>query len=92
MCDFGLIMENKPENYDYNLDRDEIKLFEKGVLKTYEPNDYVLIEDVQRVNENSKVRCVGMTFETRPDFCKKEHINRMLDFGVTKRSDRDTAG
>lgn len=71
MCDFGLIMENKPENYDYNLDRDEIKLFEKGVLKTYEPNDYVLIEDVQRVNENSKVRCVGMTFETRPDFCKK---------------------
>lgn len=84
MCDFGLIMENKPENYDYNLDRDEIKLFEKGVLKTYEPNDYVLIEDVQRVNENSKVRCVGMTFETRPDFCKKEHINRMLNFGVTR--------
>ena len=26
----------------------------------------------------------GMTFETRPDYCKKEHINRMLDFGVTR--------
>jgi len=84
MCDFGLIMENKPTNYDYNLDFDEIRSFEKGVLKSYPPNDYVLIEDVQSVNENSKIRCVGMTFETRPDYCKKEHINRMLDFGVTR--------
>ncbi|WP_405293831.1 tRNA uridine(34) 5-carboxymethylaminomethyl modification radical SAM/GNAT enzyme Elp3 [Methanobrevibacter sp.] len=84
MCDFGLIMENKPTNYDYNLDYDEIRMFEKGVLKTYPPNDYVLIDDVQSVNESSKVRCVGMTFETRPDYCKKDHINRMLEFGVTR--------
>jgi elongator complex protein 3 len=84
MCDFGLIMENKPTNYDYNLDYEEIRSFEKGVLKTYPPNDYVLVEEAQRANENSKVRCVGMTFETRPDYCKKEHINRMLDFGVTR--------
>ena len=84
MTDFGLIMENKPTNYDYNMDPVEIRSFEKGVLKTYPPNDYVLISDVQTANENSKVRCVGMTFETRPDYCKKEHINRMLDFGVTR--------
>ena len=84
MTDFGLIMSNKPTNYDYNLDYDEIRSFEKGIMKTYPPNDYVLIEDVQKVNEDSKVRCVGMTFETRPDYCKKEHINRMLDFGVTR--------
>ena len=84
MCDIGLIMENKPTNYEYNLDYDEIRSFESGDLKTYAPNDYVLIDDVQKVNENSKVRCVGMTFETRPDYCKKEHINRMLDFGVTR--------
>ena len=84
MCDFGLIMENKPTSYEYNLDYDEIRSFENGILKTYPPNDYVLISDVQGVNENSKVRCVGMTFETRPDYCKKDHINRMLDFGVTR--------
>ena len=84
MCDFGLIMENKPDNFEYNLDYDEIRSFEKGILKSYPPNDYVLIEDVQKVNEDSKVRCIGMTFETRPDYCKKEHINRMLDFGVTR--------
>ena len=84
MCDFGLIMENKPTSYEYNLDYDEIRSFENGILKTYPPNDYVLISDVQGINENSKVRCVGMTFETRPDYCKKDHINRMLDFGVTR--------
>ena len=81
MTDFGLILENKA---DFEIDKPLIREFEKGVLKTYPPNDYVLIDDVQLANENSKVRCVGMTFETRPDYCKKEHINRMLDFGVTR--------
>lgn len=84
MTDFGLIIENKPQNYEYNMDPEEIRSFEKGILKTYPPSDYVLIDDVQSANENSKVRCVGMTFETRPDYCKKEHINRMLNFGVTR--------
>lgn len=81
MCDFGLILEN---NAEFEIDKALIREFEKDILKTYPPNDYVLIDDVQLTNENSKVRCVGMTFETRPDYCKKEHINRMLDFGVTR--------
>ena len=81
MCDFGLILEN---NAEFEIDKALIREFEKNILKTYPPNDYVLIDDVQLTNENSKVRCVGMTFETRPDYCKKEHINRMLDFGVTR--------
>lgn len=57
---------------------------EKVDVKTYPLNDYVLIEDVQKVNEIANVRCIGMTFETRPDFCKKEDINRMLKMGVTR--------
>lgn len=35
-------------------------------------------------NESSKNRVVGMTIETRPDFAKKEHINRMLELGATR--------
>lgn len=35
-------------------------------------------------NENSEVRCVAITFETRPDWCRREHIERMLSLGVTK--------
>lgn len=52
--------------------------------KIYPPNDYVLLEDVQKLNESSAIRCVGMTFETRPDYCKIEDVNRMLTMGVTR--------
>ena len=81
MTDFGLILEN---NAEFEIDKPLIRELEKDVVKTYPPSDYVLIDDIQLANENSKVRCVGMTFETRPDYCKKEHINRMLNFGVTR--------
>lgn len=55
---------------------------ENKKLKRY--GNYVLIDDVQKANENSKVRCVGMTFETRPDYCKEEHVDMMLKMGVTR--------
>ena len=42
------------------------------------------VNEVQAANEVADVRCVAITFETRPDWCRKEHINRMLDLGVTK--------
>ena len=42
------------------------------------------IHEVEDANEISAIRCVAITFETRPDWCKKEHIDRMLEYGVTK--------
>ncbi len=42
------------------------------------------LEDVQNCNETSRVRCVGMTFETRPDYSKTEDVDRMLQMGVTR--------
>lgn len=38
----------------------------------------------QRSNEKAKVRCVAMCIETRPDYCKQSHINKMLRFGATR--------
>ena len=35
-------------------------------------------------NETSAIRCVAITFETRPDWCRREHVDRMLHLGVTK--------
>lgn len=49
-----------------------------------EITDFVYLRDVQKSNENSQVRCVGMTFETRPDYCKIPDVDRMLDMGVTR--------
>jgi len=42
------------------------------------------IETVQTDNESSAVRCVAITFETRPDWCRREQVDRMLHLGVTK--------
>jgi elongator complex protein 3 len=39
---------------------------------------------IARENERSPVRCVAITFETRPDWCREEHVERMLALGVTK--------
>jgi elongator complex protein 3 len=48
------------------------------------PKEFAYLEDVQKINEGSPVRCVGMTFETRPDYSKTEDVDRMLQMGVTR--------
>ncbi len=45
---------------------------------------YKSLEEVQRRNESAKVRSAGITFETRPDWCRREHVDRMLNTGGTK--------
>lgn len=42
------------------------------------------LNELMLENENADVRCIAATFETRPDWCGGEHINRMLELGVTK--------
>ncbi len=52
-----------------------------GCVPATEAPDIRTMEDA---NENSAIRCVALTFETRPDWSRREHIDRMLDYGVTK--------
>jgi len=52
-----------------------------GGTPAQEPPDVVSVEND---NERAAVRCVAITFETRPDWCRREHIDRMLELGVTK--------
>jgi len=42
------------------------------------------VETVETENEASAIRCVAITFETRPDWCHREHIDCMLRLGITK--------
>ncbi|MBU4284342.1 MAG: tRNA uridine(34) 5-carboxymethylaminomethyl modification radical SAM/GNAT enzyme Elp3 [Nanoarchaeota archaeon] len=42
------------------------------------------LEKEQKKNESSKIRCVGLTIETRPDFAKQKHANQMLRLGATR--------
>lgn len=45
---------------------------------------YCSLEDVQSANENARIRNVGITIETRPDWTEKEHIDTILNLGATK--------
>ncbi len=42
------------------------------------------LETEQKKNENSKIKCVGLTIETRPDFAKLKEANFMLELGCTR--------
>ncbi|MBW2985949.1 tRNA uridine(34) 5-carboxymethylaminomethyl modification radical SAM/GNAT enzyme Elp3 [Candidatus Woesearchaeota archaeon] len=38
----------------------------------------------QKRNETSKIRCVAMCLETRPDYCFEKEVNEMLTLGGTR--------
>src|SRR3989344_1948352 len=42
------------------------------------------LEKEQKRNETAKVRCVGLTIETKPDWSKEEHAKLMLEQGCTR--------
>ncbi len=42
------------------------------------------LADAIRANETAEKRCVGFTVETKPDYCKRQHIDLMLDMGITR--------
>lgn len=42
------------------------------------------LEDLQNFNETAKVRVIGLSVETRPDYINEEELNRMRYLGVTK--------
>lgn len=42
------------------------------------------LEKAKKKNERAKARCIGITFETRPDYAKETQIREMLKFGGTK--------
>ncbi len=42
------------------------------------------LDEAKKVAETSRIRNVGITVETRPDWAKDEHVDRMLSMGVTR--------
>jgi len=37
-----------------------------------------------RFSEKSQTKCIGITIETRPDYCLKRHLGDMLNYGCTR--------
>jgi elongator complex protein 3 len=47
------------------------------------PYRWTSLEEAQRKNEKSNIRCIGITMETRPDWAKEIHVDRMIRLGAT---------
>lgn len=50
----------------------------------YIPDPHRPFGEIAEAQERAPVRCVALTFETRPDWCRQEHVDLMLELGVTK--------
>ena len=46
--------------------------------------DSPTLELAKANNEHANIRNVGLTIETKPDYCKQEHVDLMLHFGATR--------
>ncbi|MGM0590277.1 MAG: tRNA uridine(34) 5-carboxymethylaminomethyl modification radical SAM/GNAT enzyme Elp3 [Halobacteriota archaeon] len=69
---------------DYDLDSDPAPAEGESFAPDSETVEFKYLEDVVAENETADVRNVGTTFETKPDWCDPEQIDRMLDLGATK--------
>jgi len=69
---------------DFDADADPTPAAEGSFAQDPEAYEFAYLEDVKARNERGDVRNVATTFETKPDWCDPEQIDRMLDLGGTK--------
>lgn len=65
-----------PKDYQEN--------FIKSCYDALNGTDSKTLEEAKQNNERASIRNVGFTIETKPDYCKKEHVDWMLDYGITR--------
>lgn len=65
-------------NLDYQ------NFFVKRCFDAMNRTDAESLEEAQKINEKTKHRCIGLTIETRPDWCKKDHVDQILRLGGTR--------
>ncbi|KAI6796677.1 Elongator complex protein [Hortaea werneckii] len=52
-----------------------------NALSGYQTND---VDEAVAAGEQSNTKCVGITIETRPDYCLPPHLTDMLRYGCTR--------
>lgn len=65
-------------------DEERIERIKNKILQEKDRNDLTTIEEEQKINETSAIRCIGLTIETKPDWATKSHALKLLDFGATR--------
>jgi len=65
-----------PKDYQYQ--------FIKDCFDALNGEESTTLETAKKINETANHRCTGLCIETRPDWCRQEEIDRMLEFGTTR--------
>ena len=65
-----------PYNYQYN--------FIKGAYDAFNGMISGSLEEAKKTNETAKHRVIGLTIETRPDYCAEGQLSKLLEFGTTR--------
>ena len=84
--------KNNNENSNYNNlltiknnSNPNIVAMKRVFVKVNEQNNKnISLEQVQKENETAKIRCIGLTIETKSDYGKLAHGNQMLRLGCTR--------
>lgn len=42
------------------------------------------VAEAVKYSERAKTKCIGITIETRPDYCLQRHMSDMLNYGCTR--------
>ncbi|MFH1443605.1 MAG: elongator complex protein 3 [Candidatus Micrarchaeota archaeon] len=58
--------------------------FIKGAYDAFNGKISGSLEEAIKINETSKHRVIGLTIETRPDFCAEGQLSKLLEFGTTR--------
>jgi elongator complex protein 3 len=69
---------------DYDADTQPEPAEGESFARDPEDLEFSYLEDVIAENEVGDIRNIATTFETKPDWCDPEQIDRMLDLGGTK--------
>jgi len=65
-----------PKDYQYQ--------FIKDCFDALNGEESTTLEEAKQLNQTAHHRCTGLCIETRPDWCRQEEIERMLEFGTTR--------
>ena len=58
--------------------------FMKRCMDALNRSDSSSLEEAKAKAASSKIRNVGLTFETRPDWAREKHVDLMLSYGATR--------
>ena len=71
----GTFMSLSPEYRDY---------FIRNLHDSLSGHQSKSVAEAVKMSERSKTKCIGITIETRPDYCLKRHLDDMLEYGCTR--------